>query len=112
MTLAEKGFDLALYVFDAVGARHLNVDGADVRNAHEAFLRRRQGDDDDVVLVAAHGRLALAFEDADDLIGLAVDADVLADGVLGVEEVGGDGRADDGDAVARVDVGLGDEGAR
>ena len=112
VTLAQERFDFGLDLFDFIGAGDLDVDGADVGDAHEAFLGRRQGDDDDVVLVLAHGGLAFTFQDADDLIGLVVDADVLADGIGFVEEVGGDRRSDDGDAVARVEVALGDEGSR
>ena len=112
MALAQQRFDFGLDLFDFIGAGDLDVDGADVGNAHEAFLGRRQGDDDDIVLVLAHGGLALAFQDADDLVRLVVDADVLADRVGFVEEVGRDRRPDDGDAVARVEVALSDEGAR
>ena len=112
MALAQQRFDFGLDLFDFIGAGDLDVDGADVGNAHEAFLGRRQGDDDDIVLVLAHGGLALAFQDADDLVRLVVDADVLADRVGFVEEVGRDRRSDDGDAVARVEVALCDEGAR
>ena len=112
VALAQERFDFRLDLLDFIGAGDLDIDGADVGDAHEAFLSRRQGDDDDIVLVLAHGGLTLAFQDADDFVRLVVDADVLADRVDFVKEVGSDGRADDGDAVARVEVVLGDEGAR
>ena len=109
--LAQERLYLALHLRDLRRFADLQVDHLDVRDAEESLLLRHQGHDDHVVLVLSHGRLPLAGKHANDLERLVVDADVLPDRVLAAEEVRGDGRTDDGDALTLVVVGLRDEGA-
>ena len=111
VTLAQQRFDLALYLDDLRGLADLQIDHLDVRDAEKSLLLRHQRHDDHIILILPHGGLTFARKDADDLERLVVDADILADGVLTAEEVRGDGRTDDGDALTLVVVGLRDEGA-
>ena len=87
MPLAEQAGDLLLRDFHPVGADDLDIDGAQVFVAGDAFHGGGVGDDDAVVLVlAAHAR-ALAFEQADDDEGDVFDSHGLADGIERPEEL-------------------------
>ena len=82
----------------------LGVDGEGFRGAVGA-LEGGERHGDPVVLALAE-RLALLFAEANDGIGHAVDADLLADGVFALEEVFFDVRADEADVRGVVVVGL------
>lgn len=110
VALAQQCFHFTLHLFDFIRAGDLDIDGTHVGDAQKTFLSSRERHDDHVVLVLAHGRLALAFQYADNTVRLVVDADCLADGIGCIEQIGCDRRPDDGNAVARFQIIVGDKG--
>ena len=95
LPLPQKLFHLGLRVVDRVLILGLDGDAADKSNAHDTALGRRQGNDDDIVLVLPVGGLALFRQDAYYLERRRIDADGLAQGVPVGEQVFHDGPADD-----------------
>src|SRR5216684_2606270 len=107
VTLQQDGRELGLGLRDRARRRGRSDDLADVLAASATEVRPNRGDgrDHDVVL-GTQSRPALGGKDTDDPKALAVDLDGLADGIVGPEEVGDYSRAEDDNAMLRIDVVL------
>src|SRR5205823_7025465 len=95
--------DLVLAGPDLDGDR---ADGAWVglARAEDLLLRRRERDQDDVVLVLAPGVLALPRQGADDREGHLLDPDDLAEGLGLAEEIEGRRLAEQRDLGGAVEI--------
>ena len=91
------------------GGARLDVDDERLRGA-VALLVGGEGDGDPVILAGAKGA-SLLFADADDAVGRAVDAQLLAERVHADEEVIDDVGADDGDVRGVLFVAFGEAAA-
>ncbi len=94
MALAEQFIDLLFRRRQLIGAFRLHRNHPDhphERRSEDLFLRRREGNEDRVVLILTIARLALFRQDADDHKGNLLDPDDLAHGVRVAEEVVHDG---------------------
>ena len=112
MADAQEVFDLGLGRDRGLARDGRDVDGAQEFGLLDALHAGRVGDANLVVAAAEAGRLALGFEHADDDEGNPLDADGLAQGILGVEEVRLDVGAQDANLGRRTDRGFVEEGAR
>src|SRR3546814_8541956 len=68
--------------------------------------------DHDIVLIAAEARLSLDREQPDHVARNVADAEALADRIGTLEQVGGDGAADDAHRLARFLLGRVEDAAR
>src|SRR3546814_10423605 len=73
----------------------------DITAAGEAALDGLDRHDHDIVLIAAEARLSLDREQPDHVARNVADAEALADRIGTLEQVGGDGAADDAHRLAR-----------
>ena len=109
--LAQERGDVLLGAIDdgrGGGAAH---DVVEPGLALDLLHDRRVGHDDRVVLILARRRLPLHVEHADHRARLLLDADLLADRILGPEQLIDDGLAEQADGGRPLDVGVGEDAA-
>src|SRR5207249_1143354 len=116
MALAQERADLVLGLGHVLAGADLDGDRADgagigLTHAQHLFLRRRERDQDDVVLILTPGVLALAREKAHHRERDLLDPDDLADRVGLAEEVEGRRLAEESHLRRAVDVLLEDRAA-